>query len=112
MKCKHKPQDPGWIISTEYGRYWAIDRVQHCKKCGARIKIAHKKRFCVFYFVLLFTATLCESLFFWISNVPLRVLSLTLFIGGILFLPRYIGNLALWHEVGMGERCANCDGHK
>ena len=59
MQCKHRPVDSRLIISTEFGKFYAFDQIQKCKKCGKRIEMSYKWLYKIVIILALLVHFLC-----------------------------------------------------
>jgi hypothetical protein len=103
-KCRHKPQDPRLIISTEYGKFYTFDRVQQCRKCGKRIEMVHKRLYKLLVAITCLSNFLWIILFLYFSDIPIaRIILLGIIFGIAEWLPGYSGYIMKWRKVGLPE---------
>lgn len=104
MNCKHKPQDPRLIISTQYGKFYTFDHSQNCRKCGKQIVMVHKLLYKFIVAIMALSNILWFYLFFYCSNMPFaRIIVIAIMLGIMVWLPGYSGNLMKWRKNGLSK---------
>ena len=104
MACKHKPQDPRLLIATGHGRYCTFDRLQRCRKCGARIEMAHKTRYKLLLAVIALSYPFWYFLYlFYFGLLFLPIIPVTIAVGLALWTWHLSGGCMSWKAVDLGK---------
>lgn len=104
MACKHKPQDPRLLIATGHGRYCTFDRLQRCRKCGARIEMAHKTRYKLLLAVIALSYPFWYFLYlFYFGLRFLPTIPVTIAVGLALWTWHLSGGCMSWKAVDLGK---------
>lgn len=104
MACKHKPQDPRLLIATGHGRYCTFDRLQRCRKCGARIEMAHKTRYKLLLAVIALSYPFWYFLYlFYFGLRFLPIIPVTIAVGLALWTWHLSGGCMSWKAVDLGK---------
>ena len=104
MACKHKPQDPRLLIATGHGRYCTFDRLQRCRKCGARIEMAHKTRYKLLLAVIALSYPFWYFLYlFYFGLRFLPIIPVTIAVGLALWTWHLSGGCMTWKAVDLGK---------
>ena len=104
MACKHKPQDPRLLIATGHGRYCTFDRLQRCRKCGARIEMAHKTRYKLLLAVIALSYPFWYFLYlFYFGLRFLPIIPVTIAVGLALWTWHLSGGCMFWKAVDLGK---------